>query len=125
MAVAVLSLEIFAPLQSDKHPKILAWSNRVKQTIPIFDEMNTKFVEGYRQILHTTLGQQTKTIITDIEHHDKLLLRIDYDSIQLKQFCIVASSLNDSEFSIFFTININHPYPQDKKILHIFQAMAN
>lgn len=57
VAVTVLPLEIYAPLQSEKHPKILAWLNRVKETIPFFDEMNAKHVEGYRQMLNTVLAK--------------------------------------------------------------------
>lgn len=56
-AISVLVLEIYAPLQADKHPKIVAWLNRVKQTIPFFDDVNAKEVEGYRQLLHTALAK--------------------------------------------------------------------
>lgn len=50
-AVTVLPLEIYAPLQADKHINILAWLNRIRQAIPFFDEMNVKIVKEYREML--------------------------------------------------------------------------
>lgn len=50
-AVNVLPLEIYAPLQSEKHSNILAWLKRVSQTIPFFDEMNVNIVKKYQQML--------------------------------------------------------------------------
>ena len=43
VALTISFLVTYAPLQEDKHSKILAWLNRVDQTIPFFDEFNTKF----------------------------------------------------------------------------------
>lgn len=40
VALTVPFLDRFAPLEAGKHPKILAWLNRVNQTIPFFEEMN-------------------------------------------------------------------------------------
>ncbi|XP_055295226.1 glutathione S-transferase 1-like [Sitodiplosis mosellana] len=51
VAVTILPLEIYAPLKADKHPKILAWLNRVRQTIPFFDEMNVSLTKEYRDML--------------------------------------------------------------------------
>lgn len=50
-ATEVLPLEIYAPLQADKHRNILAWLNRVRQAIPFFDEMNVNIVKEYRDML--------------------------------------------------------------------------
>nr|WEU75081.1 GSTe1 [Sitodiplosis mosellana] len=50
-AVTVLPLEIFAPLKADKHRNICAWLNRVRQTIPFFDEMNVDIVKRSREWL--------------------------------------------------------------------------
>ncbi|XP_031621228.1 glutathione S-transferase 1-1-like [Contarinia nasturtii] len=47
----VLPLQIFAPLETEKHRNILAWLSRVSKTIPFFDEMNVKIVKEYREML--------------------------------------------------------------------------
>lgn len=41
---------VFVPLKSDKHQNIIAWLDLVK-SIPLFDEMNTKYVDEFRQIV--------------------------------------------------------------------------
>lgn len=55
VSVTMLSLGIYAPLQADKHTKIIAWLKRVSDTIPFFDEVNLKCVEQVRQMIHSTL----------------------------------------------------------------------
>ncbi|XP_055295227.1 glutathione S-transferase D7-like [Sitodiplosis mosellana] len=55
VSVTLLPLGIYAPLQNEKHPKIIAWLKRVSQTIPFFDEVNLKYVEEVRQLIHSTL----------------------------------------------------------------------
>lgn len=53
VACTVTALSIFAPAEPDKYPKITAWLERIMQTVKFFDEMNTKFVEEYRQLIKT------------------------------------------------------------------------
>lgn len=55
LACTVTALSIYAPPTADKHPKILAWLDRIDKTIPVFDEMNTKYVEEYRQLIETSI----------------------------------------------------------------------
>lgn len=55
VSVTLLPLGIYAPLQAEKHSKIIAWLKRVSQTIPFFDEVNLKCVEDVRQLIHLTL----------------------------------------------------------------------
>lgn len=53
-AINVISSDgLYAPLQADKHPNILAWLNRIKQTITFFDELNEQSVKDYRQLFLT------------------------------------------------------------------------
>lgn len=51
-ALSVPFLGIYVPLTIEKYPKIVAWLNRVKQAIPWFEEMNEKYTEQYRQLIH-------------------------------------------------------------------------
>lgn len=60
VANSVLPLEFYAPLQTDKHPKILAWLDRIRQTIPIFDEINAKPIQEFRQLLQATLQKNAQ-----------------------------------------------------------------
>lgn len=55
VALTISFLVTYAPLQGDKHAKILAWLNRVDQTIPFFDEFNTKFKNEYRALVASTM----------------------------------------------------------------------
>lgn len=48
VATTVSALQIYAPLKSDEHPKILTWLARVKMEIPIFNEINAKPIEQLR-----------------------------------------------------------------------------
>lgn len=57
IAISMSVLEVAAPLQADKHSKIIAWLDRVKQTIPFFDDINGKEVEGYRQLMRAILAR--------------------------------------------------------------------
>lgn len=55
VSATVILLETYAPLQSDKHSKILAWLKRLSQTISFFDEINTKYANEFRQLILNTL----------------------------------------------------------------------
>lgn len=55
VSVTLLPLGIYAPLQAEKHTKILDWLKRISQTIPFFDEVNLKCVEDVRQLIHSIL----------------------------------------------------------------------
>lgn len=46
---------VFVPLSSDKYPNILAWLNRINETVPEFEEINTKNVEKYRQLIESSI----------------------------------------------------------------------
>lgn len=49
--VEITSLdEIYAPVSSDKYPRIAAWLDRIK-TLPFYDEMNGKHVNEYKALL--------------------------------------------------------------------------
>lgn len=50
-AITVLALETYAPVQADKHPKIVAWLKRLNETIPVFTEINEKASKMLRQTL--------------------------------------------------------------------------
>lgn len=50
VACTITVSAVFVPLKSDKHPNIIAWLDLVK-SIPLFDEMNTKYVDEFRQIV--------------------------------------------------------------------------
>lgn len=56
VANTVLPLEMYASLQADKHSKILAWIERIKQTVPFYMEMNSKALKDVRELLQTTLA---------------------------------------------------------------------
>lgn len=51
----VLSIEIYAPLKSDKYPKILAWLKRSREAIPFFDELKLSDIEEYRTLITKTM----------------------------------------------------------------------
>lgn len=55
VALTVSYTQTYVPLQDDKHSKILAWLERVDQTIPFFEEYNTKFKIDYRELVLNTL----------------------------------------------------------------------
>lgn len=57
LACTVTSISIYAAATPDKHPKILAWLERIKQAVPIFDEMNTKYVEEYHQMIRSSIAK--------------------------------------------------------------------
>lgn len=56
VSVSVLPLGVYAPLKADKHSKIIAWLKRIQETIPFFDEINTKPINDFRQMMLTTLA---------------------------------------------------------------------
>lgn len=45
----------YAPLKPDKYPKTIAWLDRIKENYPIFDEMNTMYVEQHRLFILETI----------------------------------------------------------------------
>lgn len=52
LALTVSCVEIFtSSFTSDKYPKIWSWLERVRQTIPFFDEMNAEYPHKIRQIM--------------------------------------------------------------------------
>lgn len=55
VAVTVILLETYAPLQSDKHSRIFTWLKRLSSTISFFDEINTKHANEYQQLILSTL----------------------------------------------------------------------
>lgn len=55
VAASILALGCFVPLESDKHPRILAWIERIKTTIPIFDEVNSQAVKDMKVLIQTAL----------------------------------------------------------------------
>lgn len=59
-SLTIFSLQVYAPLESDKHSKIMAWIDRVKQTIPFFDADNSKYTDQYRQLVHITLQKNNQ-----------------------------------------------------------------
>lgn len=60
VANTVLPLEIYAPLKSNRHPKIMAWLKRVKETIPHFNEVNGNQIEAYAQKIRGTMEENKK-----------------------------------------------------------------
>lgn len=60
-AVTLLLLEVYAPLQNDKHPKILAWLKRIRETIPFFDEINLSSTDQYRQMVQGALEKNKQS----------------------------------------------------------------
>lgn len=59
IAITIPFLERYAPLSIDKHAKMLAWLNRVNETIPFFDEMNGKYKKQYHDLI-TSLFEKNK-----------------------------------------------------------------
>ncbi|XP_031625775.1 glutathione S-transferase 1-like [Contarinia nasturtii] len=55
VSITALLLEVYAPIPSDKYPKITAWLKRISKTIPFFDELNASSTEQYRQLVQSTL----------------------------------------------------------------------
>lgn len=54
-AVTVLTLDVFGPIQQRKHPKILAWIQRVREATPVFDEINTRALNDFRTLVDGTM----------------------------------------------------------------------
>lgn len=48
VATTVWALQIYAPPKPDEHPKILAWLERIKREVPLFEEINAKPAEQLR-----------------------------------------------------------------------------
>lgn len=48
-SITVPFLDVFAPIQAAKYPKILDWMERVKNITPFFEEINGKCTWEYRQ----------------------------------------------------------------------------
>jgi len=59
-SLTVLLLEVYAPLKSDKHPKILAWLKRIRENIPFFDELNSSSVDQYRKMVQGAMEKNQK-----------------------------------------------------------------
>lgn len=57
-ALTMSFLMTYAPLQNNKHSKILAWLKRVDETVPFFDELNTKFKNEYRELVLSRLDKK-------------------------------------------------------------------
>lgn len=51
VATTVISGELYAPLKADKHPKMLAWFKRLRQTVPEFDEVNAHIVPKFNGLI--------------------------------------------------------------------------
>lgn len=54
VANSILLLKVFAPLNSEKYPKILAWLDRVNKNIPHFAEINGTFPVIFAQSVTAT-----------------------------------------------------------------------
>lgn len=50
VAVSVLMVDTFAPQSIEKHPKILAWLKRIRETAPAFYEINAKKLQQFKQL---------------------------------------------------------------------------
>lgn len=61
VAITVPFLGNYVPITADKFPKIVQWMNRVSQTIPFFDDMNAKYTEQYRNLIHDTIERNKQT----------------------------------------------------------------
>lgn len=55
-------LDVFAPILTDKYPKILAWLDRVKKTIPFFEEINGMCGSEYRQLIEGRIEQNKQKL---------------------------------------------------------------
>lgn len=60
-SLTLLLLEVYAPLKSDKHPKILAWLKRIREKIPFFDELNSSCVDQYRKLVQGALEKNQQS----------------------------------------------------------------
>lgn len=54
VANSILLLKVFAPLNAEKYPKILAWLERVNKNIPHFAEINGTFPVIFAQSMTAT-----------------------------------------------------------------------
>lgn len=54
-ALTIPFLAVFTPISEDRYPNIVAWSRRISQTIPFFDDMNGIYPEQYRQLIQDNL----------------------------------------------------------------------
>lgn len=48
-------LNRLVPIDEEARPNTIAWLNRVKETIPFYDEMNAEFVDEYDGIIKATM----------------------------------------------------------------------
>lgn len=61
--VEITSLDqIYAPITSDKYPRIAAWLERIK-SLPFYDEMNGKHVNEYEALLTRHLEANKKRTV--------------------------------------------------------------
>lgn len=52
IANTLLVLDIYAPIQKQKYPKILDWIERVRNTVPVFDEISAYPLNEFRKMVH-------------------------------------------------------------------------
>lgn len=50
----------YTPVTAEKFPKILAWLERISQTIPFFDEMHAKYPQLYRKMLRDVIEKNKR-----------------------------------------------------------------
>ena len=69
VATTSIAIGVYAPLQNDKYPKIFAWLKRVKEAIPVFDEINSSNLKFYRTTIQGTLekNRQSQVDNTSVE----------------------------------------------------------
>lgn len=55
VAVTAISTDYYVPIKADKHPNIVAWLKRVRESIPVFDEVNAVCVKGLNELISGSL----------------------------------------------------------------------
>lgn len=48
-------LNRLVPINEEARPNTIAWLNRIKETVPFYDEMNAEFVDQYDRIIKATM----------------------------------------------------------------------
>lgn len=55
LGLTVSYIDMYVTVTDEKFPKIMAWLNRISQTIPIFNEMNADHPQQHRKLVHETI----------------------------------------------------------------------
>lgn len=59
-SLTVLLMIVYAPLKAEKYTKILAWLDRIRKTVPFFDEINAQYTDVYRQFIQSALEKNNQ-----------------------------------------------------------------